>query len=338
MARTNMLEEWDLPEEAAKDITKWVNFSKADTTWGAYRTASRMLLKCQADKKVKFDWPLSQKAVLTFTHWLIANRGLRAATVSHYLSGLRQAHIIKGMEPPKLRTELIKQVLKGRSNMEGTGQAGKPKNIRTAMTTAVMKTLKNRIREADLDISSKIMLWSVCTLAFFGAFRIHELLSRHESTFDPVQTLLGKDIEVAGDKDNRILSVRLKCPKERKAGRPTVVDVFEVGGTLCPLRAWDKWQKKRPKVANYPVFVWADSRPLTGRKLNNILKKLLKNKVKGRFSTHSFRSGIPTIMGKLGHSEKEIKKVGRWSSRAFNAYVKGTRTQRWEIAKKIAHL
>jgi len=340
MMKQEALTSWNLTKDERADIAKWVNFSKADSTWSAYKTAQTMLLKCQADRKETFEWPLSTGAVLTFMHWLIKKRGLRSTTVGHYLSGLRQAHIAKGMEPPELRTEIVKQVLKGRRNMEGTGQAGKGGQNRAAMTTAVMKKLKNKLRGAQLEPGEKLMLWSVCTLAFFGAFRIHELLSRHEATFDPAQTLLGEDISTTGQASQRILSVKLKCPKEKKAGRPTVVDVFEVGGDLCPLRAWDKWQWHKKKSTGYPVFTWSNGRPLTGRKLNSILGKLLdcRDKKGGKYSTHSFRSGIPTMMGELGHSDEDIKKVGRWSSRAFNLYIKGSRTQRWNIAQRIADL
>ncbi|MBM3939228.1 MAG: hypothetical protein FJ333_11335 [Sphingomonadales bacterium] len=340
MVKEAALTNWNLTEDERADIVKWVNFSKADSTWSAYRTAHRMLLKCQADRKKIFEWPLSKEAILIFIHWLITKRGLKSATVGHYLSGIRQAHIAKGMEPPVIRTEMVKQILKGRRNMEGTGQTSQGSKRRAAMTTAVMKRLKNKIRGSELETGEKLMLWSVCTLAFFGAFRIHELLSKHESTFDPAHTLLGEDISMTGDTGKRILSVRLKCPKERIAGRPTVVDVFEVGGDLCPLRAWEKWQGRREKTNGYPVFTWANSRPLTGRKLNSIMKRLLDKQGKkgGKYSTHSFRSGIPTIMGELGHSDEDIKKVGRWSSRAFNLYIKGSRTQRWKIAREIAKM
>jgi hypothetical protein len=38
---------------------------------------------------------------------------LRASTVNSYLAGVRQMHIMLGLEPPNLRSSLVKLILKG---------------------------------------------------------------------------------------------------------------------------------------------------------------------------------------------------------------------------------
>jgi hypothetical protein len=48
---------------------------------------------------------------------------------------------------------------------------------------------------------------------------------------------------------------------------------------------------------------------------------------------HSFRIGLASMLAALGHSEDDIKAIGRWSSRAWLEYVKHPRTQRIQIAK-----
>jgi hypothetical protein len=53
-----------------------------------------------------------------------------------------------------------------------------------------MLVLKERIRRWNTNRADKLMVWAVCTIAFAGAFRIHELLCRLESTFDPEFELL----------------------------------------------------------------------------------------------------------------------------------------------------
>ena len=52
-----------------------------------------------------------------------------------------------------------------------------------------------------------------------------------------------------------------------------------------------------------------------------------------RISAHSFRSGAASMMANLGYSDKDVKAVGRWSSRAFEIYVKLPRTKRMEAAR-----
>jgi len=335
-----------LAQEIKDELTTWMNFSKADSTWSNYRTVDRLLERCQEEKMTTFDWPMSKDDVLLFIHWLIKDRRLKASTVSNYLAGVRNAHIARGLDPPEIRTVFVNQILKGRENWETidkTQTSTGTEKGRAPMTVALMKKLKLAICRSNLGKSDKFLIWAVSTLAFFGAFRIHELLCKHESTFDPDRCLLKRDVSVGGGEEGRggTVSVRLKCPKERKAGRPTVVDILEIGGPLCPWKAFNRWSARTEQREDMPMFCWQDGTPLTGRRFNEEIKRLLGDSAstsKGTISSHSFRSAVPTILGELGHSENEIKAVGRWSSRAFTAYMKGSRTQRLTMARKIASL
>ena len=55
---------------------------------------------------------------MTFILWLAFDRGVKAGTISSYLAGVRQLHIMKGVEPPKLRTNLISMALKGKEHKD----------------------------------------------------------------------------------------------------------------------------------------------------------------------------------------------------------------------------
>jgi hypothetical protein len=155
---------------------------------------------------------------------------------------------------------------------------------------------------------------------------------------------LAQDVKLQqGLKDDggRFLEVRLKCPKENKTGKAVVVEVFESQGAICPVRAFDKWASKNQVETGFPCFRHKNGVPLTGRALNNILKKLLEPHVsyeKGKFTTHSFRIGLATTLGTLGFNNEEVKKAGRWSSNAYEVYMKLPRTQRSAVAKKIGQL
>lgn len=134
----------------------------------------------------------------------------------------------------------------------------------------------------------------------------------------------------------------LKSPKEQKSGGDTIVDVFESGGPLCPVKAFLKWKPSISKSnRGYPIFRKKNGTPLTTRKLNQHLKTLLGEHIPkntGTISSHSFRIGIASLLGTQGFSDKEIMQAGRWSSRAFERYMKLPRTKRAEIAKKIGSL
>ena len=317
-----MLDKGNLPAHVKEKVVNWINHGKANKTWSTYQTAERMAHQCQKDYKTSFDWPMTADNTLLFIYWLVEERGLKASTANSYLSGLRQLHIMKGLPPPKLRSELVKQALKGRANMETSQKNGETPSgsKRLPMTIPLLKLLKERIRTSDLAGETKLMLWSACSLMFFGAFRINELVSKSESCFDPDHTLL---------------------TRESRAGEKAVVDVFEAEGPLCLIRAFKKWRRNCRHQWDMPLFQHPDGTPLTCRKFNWYLKKMLGRHVQfaqGTVSAHSFRAGIATILGTKGYDDEEIKRVGRWSSRAFEIYIKGKQTNRAAMARRFGDL
>jgi hypothetical protein len=96
------------------DLSRLAEHSIARKTWSTYRTAERMLATFCKAKGRALELPLSENTTLEFIHWLMFVRGLSAASVSSYLAGIRKLHIIKGLEEPKLRSNLVQMVIEGK--------------------------------------------------------------------------------------------------------------------------------------------------------------------------------------------------------------------------------
>jgi hypothetical protein len=300
------------------------------------------MLMCQKEHRVEFCWPWSVENVLLFVHWLVAVRNVKEGTVKSYLSGVRQLHVTKGLDVPNLRPDVVKLILKGKKNMDAAASRMTEQNGRQPMTVDLMKTLKEEIRLWDKPWNTRLLVWCVCTLAFHGAFRIHEILCKTESFFDPDYTLLTEDVTMTTDKaGKRTIHVKLKSPKEQKGKHATIVDVFESGNSLCPVKAFIRWKARQNCEIGSPLFRDIDGTPLTGKKINTIMKKMLKGEsasVTGKYSSHSFRMGIASLLGSEGFEDDEIKAAGRWSSRAFETYVKTDRTKRASMGRAIAKI
>ena len=294
----------------------------------------------------KLDLPWGQEHTLLFLDWLITDRQVSAATASSYLAGIKKLHEIRGLDEPKLRQSLINQVLKGKSNLEAIDKRNSVDKGRLPATLTVMKILKQALNESDLTGGDKVLTWAVCTLAFHGSFRINEILCQKESMFDPNFTLMGEDVKMRehiwGDGTRcRMLQVAVKHPKENKKGNTVIVDVYETFGPTCPVRAFCKFLNAVPTMAGKVLFRSPTGIPLTGRKLNRLLRKLLSPHIdfkKGQITCHSFRSGVPSLLGSLGHDTADIKSVGRWSSRAFELYTKLPKTCRAAVALKLGKI
>jgi integrase len=269
---------------------------------------------CGKAKKRKLEFPLGESDILEFIGWLAQERKVKAGTISSYLAGIRQAHILEGMEPPIIRSNLVKFLLQGKKNMDNIKSRAEGGQNRLPMTISVMKLLKEEIRRWDADLNQKLLAWAIATIAFHGALRIHELLNKTESEFDPDFALLSQDITVKEEEGGtKKIEVRLKCPKEDRSGKEVIVDIFESNGTLCPVKAFTRWQSRQMLEKDMPAFRDDRGVPVTGRKMNSWLRTLLGKHVdydKAKFTGHSFRIGLATTLGTLGFSADNIKEAG----------------------------
>jgi hypothetical protein len=181
----------------------------------------------------------------------------------------------------------------------------------------------------------------VCTAAFHGSFRIHEILTKESKTCDPDFTLLGQDVRMTSSSSSsgpgRRLSFYLKSPKEDKIGKTVVVDIYETLGSTCPVKAFRKWSKQANIQKDKPLFSSKHGKPLTGSLLNANIKSLLEDHIDYVIGG-IFRAGIPTLMAERGFGDKEIQITGRWNSRAFELYTKNPSTNRERIARRLGRM
>jgi hypothetical protein len=326
----------DLEGRVKQDLANIAEHSITKKTWGTYKSAERMLATFCLEKGKKLELPTSESVILGFIHWLTFERNLKAASISGYLAGIKKLHTTKGLPEPSLRTKMVQMVLEGKKNMEAAGRL-RGENNRQPATPEIMRLLKAKIREWEAENGSKLAVWAGATLMFHGAFRGGEIFSRSAATFDPAYSLLRKDITVVKDDGGKkMVQVRLKAPKEDKQGVAVVVDVYQTDSDMCPVRATEKWLRVTAGMEmEQPAFRLMDGSPITGRKFNQLLKDWLGDVAPG-ISGHSFRIGAASIMGQLGFSDKEVKAIGRWGSRAFEGYMRLPRTKRRMVAEKLA--
>jgi len=311
-------EDSKLPLALKEALVDMANHSLARNTWSTYRTAYKHVENCMVDTGKNINFPMSTEDVLLFVSWLLTIRGVKAATAESYLSALRQIHLTKGMIVPILRPDIVKTIIMGAKHQDIIKERLENKPKRIPVTVDMLKMIKIELGGMRIPQERRRLIWAVCTLNFFGGFRVHETLSKAEGYFDPAFTLLSRDIKIkqiiVGKTKEKILEVKLKSPKEDKTGKTIIVDIYESHGLLCPVKAFEKWKRTNPpEDRNKPAFRDETGTPLTGRKLNGILKMCLKKHIHytgGSVSSHSFRSGIASLMGTMGYSDSQIQAIG----------------------------
>ena len=141
------------------------------------------------------------------------------------------------------------------------------------------------------------------------------------------------------------IQILLKTQKKDRIGKNEVVDVFGTNNFFLPTQSLQKVSKINVETcicstAQKPNFRTEDGKAYTGKMFNEDLKTLLGSVIDyttmGKISSHSFRIGITTMLGKLGFSDQDIMAIGRWSSSAFELYIRSPRSVRAKTAKRMA--
>ena len=95
------------------------------------------------------------------------------------------------------------------------------------------------------------------------------------------------------------------------------IEIYEIGGPLCPIRAWKRYVQMTGKCEpDLPAFRQASGLAYSHSMFNKDLRLLFKGRVHyGAVSGHSFRIGIATLLAECGYSDE-----GRGNIRVISVY------------------
>ena len=253
-------------------------------------------------------------------------------------------HITKGYIPPNLRPEVVKLMLSGRGHEDDI--VDREEDDKVPVFLEHLRLLKTLLaRDTSMLKGEKAATWAVATLAFWGSFRLTEILSSHAKSIDHKIDLLRRDIRIDSRMVNKVarsfMIVCLKSPKEARSNKESIkVEVFAMpsAADLCPVEAFKDYEKIYGKLQrNNAAFRLAESGDcLRKDRFNKTLKTYFqKYSSYGKLTGHSFRSGLSSLLGEAGFTDEEIQALGRWSSSAFLNYVRSGRLQRMRMSDRV---
>ena len=86
-----------------------------------------------------------------------------------------------------------------------------------------------------------------------------------------------------------------------------------------------------------PLFLFVNGKPLTHSSLTDWLRQIMTSaRVPGNFSSHSFRIGAATVAARSGIPDHLIQTMGRWSSNAYQLYIKTPTDSLTGLSQKLA--
>ena len=315
--------------EYAKVLLRAANGSLSANTWKSYSNVWRNVDKISRETGVRIVYPMTRDMVQAVISYYLV-KGVKADTIRGYLSSLKLAHTVQGMDSSAMEHTLVSTVLKGAKNLESM----ESKETKGVVTLGVMEKIWTRIKSTELTMDDKRLIWAVVTLLFMGSLRPSEALCIHKLEYDEAKTLTWGDIKLIDtDMDGKkvkVLQLKLKSPKTSRSMPEQIVEVPEIGSKFCAVRALCKWAagRKTKQARSTPVFTKSNGELVTVSHLNTVLAVLLKDE-KPRITAKAFRPGLSTILARKGVSSESLKSLGRWTSKAYEVYIRRGRANNW---------
>ena len=309
------------------------NSSLSTSTWNSYSTVWKNLPEISTETGIQISFPMNSDMIQAIISFYLV-RGLKASTIYGYLASIKNGHHVRGMECPALDQKLIQTVLKGAKNMESLKKA-EPQGV---VTIRIMKKLWTKLEKSELPTDTKRLLWAVFTLLFLGSLRPSEALSNKKTEYDEIKTLTWADVKTLSScidgKEVKFLQLTLKQPKTARSMPTQLVEIPELGKQICAVKAFEKWRagRKCKQDPSTPVFTLNNGDLVTTGYINKVLDSLLSDE-SPKITAKAFRPGLATILAQQGATPEELKALGRWTSKAYETYIRRGRANNWRGAR-----
>ena len=195
-----------------------------------------------------------------------------------------------------------------RSLQKGLGKFARP-DKRQAISINDLKIMIQMLSGHD----DRIMLSCIFSMAFFGLFRMGELVGSGN------HVLMTENLRT--DKDG----IHITLPTYKHSKRPALILLKKKDSeTICPVRAVEQYISTRPLSTAKQFFLCRTGKPISMVSVGKLVKELgMRMQPTRSLNGHSFRIGGATQAAIEGLSDDEIKRLGRWESGAFTKYLRG---------------
>ena len=268
--------------------------------------------------------PASDNTLLRFIA-AQAEQGATAGTISAYLSGVRQWHVLQG-RPWAGRSERVQLALRGAAKIPR-----RPRPVRLAVTPGHIRALRRAARTSALSANDRAAAWAAVLLGFFGALRGSEYLAPAAHKFHPRRTCQWRHLRLS----HSSVELQLPASKTDQTYAGTLVSLPRLRGTLCPARALRRYRRLHPNaLPDQPLFVRSSGAFCTPGWINGVLRRAGLSD-SGRITTHSLRIGFATAAAAAGVADSVIRVSGRWRGTSYLRYIRGPRLAVWEACRAI---
>ena len=263
----------------------------------------------------------------------LADQGLAPQTCRSYLAAVRSMQISLGLPDPRDHSSMpiLKRVQAGirRLRMQ---QEAQPR-VRLPITLEVLAKMQQHLQASDHP--HRRVLWAISTTAFFGFFRLGELLPETTS-FNPATHLAWGDVAMDSHQGPRMVQIHLKKSKCDQFGTGSDVVVGRTDATICPVAAILEYSSSRGAHPG-PFFRLNSTVHVTKSWFVTQLRTILGavGLPQQQYAGHSFRIGAATTAALVGIEDSTIQALGRWHSAAYLQYIRTPKSQLASMSRRL---
>lgn len=280
----------------------------------AYKTACRKYQEFRRDYSLPLLWPSPVAHLVLFISYCF-EAGLAASTIRLYTSGICFVHKIHGWSDPS-EGFIIQKLL------EGYRRTRQRKDGRVPITISILTKICQHLPFVTYSRYKTLLFRAVYSLAYFGLFRVSELVVTRPTEIDLNHALRIKDVHF--EKSTEAIVIRIRSSKTSQRGPSVSIRIpNSVSDGISCVQFMRDYVHVRPHQGNF-FFCHANGEPLTRSQFSGVLSKVLKHAgfLSDAYRSHSFRIGRASELAVNGVSDDTIKQMGRWTSNAYMSYLR----------------
>ena len=212
---------------------------------------------------------------------------------------------------------------------------GSPPRIRLPVTAQILRQAHQFMFSSANQ--ERVVVWAIACTAFFGFFRLGELLPEAPRSFNPATDLAWGDVAADSHVAPRMLQIHLKRSKCDQFGMGSDIVLGRTDSLLCPVSALLRYIEARGDRPG-PFFLNAEKGVITKPWFVGQFRDILRNigLPQHQYAGHSFRIGAATTAALAGVDDSMIQTLGRWHSAAFLQYIRTPKEHLAAIAAVMA--
>lgn len=261
-------------------------------------------------------FPISISTVCTFLVHSYQTRNLNMSSIRKLLAGIQfHARLHDPGFPSLFASPAIRLLLKGIGK-----SAPRTQDKRLPITQVVLHRLVTSLRSGPFSHYLNVMLEAVFLMAFYGFMRPGEFTSPTQQ-FSPARGLTFSDLSFSPT----FYTLNLKHSKTGGTGAGVSIKISRIDDSICPFKAMINFLKSRPfSLPDSPLFILPNGLPMTKDWFRTHLASVVAScsLPPSLYTGHSFRIGAATSAAERGLTDSSIKRLGRWSSSAFESYIR----------------